>query len=322
MFGACHHVAEALFSDSSVVDPMEHIYESSIGFVGLGAMGRPMATNLLKKGFNVCLFDVAPGVAARFKSDFGGKLCKSLREVGAATSVVVTMLPTSKIVRSAFFDQGGLLEGLRRDAIVIDMSSGVPSETVRLAADLRRHGVTLIDAPVSGGTRRAINGELAIMVGGEGKVIEQVSPVLLAMGRSITRMGSVGAGQAMKALNNLAQAGSFLIALEALLVGKKFGLDPAVIVDVLNASSGMNYNTQTKFKDFVLSGTYAAGFSMDLLVKDIGIAVELAGELDASVPFSTECHAQWSAAAAALGVGHDHTEIAKVAAEVIGVAFP
>jgi 3-hydroxyisobutyrate dehydrogenase len=157
------------------------------------------------------------------------------------------------------------------------------------------------------------------MVGGDAKVAQHVDPVLRAMGKSIIRAGAIGSGQAMKALNNLVSAGGFLIAVEALLVGKKFGLDPAVMVDILNASTGMNNSTQVKFKQFVLSGAYNAGFSLDLMVKDVGIALGVAQDLGVTTPFSALCRNIWSSALADLGAGHDHTEVAKFAAKVAGV---
>ena len=132
--------------------------------------------------------------------------------------------------------------------------------------------------------KKAGTGELAIMVGGDKGAADRAGPVLKAMGTSITWAGPVGCGQAMKALNNLVSAGGFLIGVEALLVGKKFGLDPAVMVDILNASTGMNNSTKAKFKQFVLSGSYQSGFALDLMVKDIGIALDVANDLDVDVP--------------------------------------
>ncbi|MFM0603019.1 NAD(P)-dependent oxidoreductase [Paraburkholderia sediminicola] len=296
--------------------------DTAIGFVGLGAMGWPMASHLVKGGYDVFAFDASRETLEKFTAEVGGHACASLREVGMAAQIVVTMVPTSKVVRAVLLGENGIASALRSGAVVIDMSSGVPGETVELAAELKARGIELVDAPVSGGTRRAVTAELAIIAGGAAETIEAVTPVLRTLGSSVTRMGSIGAGQAMKALNNLAQAGSFLIALEALLVAKKFGLDPEQVVDVLNASSGMNYNTQTKFKQFLLSGTFAAGFSLDLLVKDIGIAVQLADQLGATVPISSACQAAWTEALENLGAGHDHTEIAKVAARAVGVTFP
>jgi 3-hydroxyisobutyrate dehydrogenase len=143
--------------------------------------------------------------------------------------------------------------------------------------------------------------------------------MLQAMGKSILFAGPVGCGHAMKALNNLMSAAGFLIGIEALLVGKKFGLDPAVMVDILNASTGMNNSTQVKFKQFVLSGTFAAGFTLDLMVKDLGIALDMAHGLGVNVPFSALCRQIWAAALADLGPGRDHTEMARFAARTAGV---
>ena len=282
-------------------------------------MGWPMAANLVKAGFAVQVADARAGQASKFAAEAGGKAAASLRALGEAADVVITMLPTSAIVRSVLLDKNGVAAGLRPGAIVIDMSSGVPAETAAIAARLAAMGVAMLDAPVSGGVRKAVSGELAIMVGGDGKVARQVDPVLRAMGRSVIRAGAIGSGQAMKALNNLVSAGGFLIAVEALLVGRKFGLDPAVMVDILNASTGMNNSTQVKFKQFVLSGSYNAGFTLDLMVKDIGIALDVAQGLGVNAPFAAQCRNIWSAALADLGAGHDHTEVAKFAAKTAGV---
>lgn len=296
--------------------------DKNIGFVGLGAMGWPMASNLVKAGFQVLVFDARAGEAERFVREVGGKSPASLKALGEASDCVVTMLPTSKIVDAVLLGPNGVASGLRAGTVVIDMSSGVPTETAAIARRLAEKKIELVDAPVSGGVKKAITGELAIMVGGDENVVERVKPVLQAMGQSITRSGAVGTGQAMKALNNLVSAGGFLIGVEALLVGKKFGLDPAVMVDILNASTGMNNSTKAKFKQFVLSGSWQSGFALDLMVKDIGIALDVAENLDVDVPFSKLCHSIWKSAQSDLGSGHDHTEVAKFAAKTAQVALP
>ena len=293
--------------------------DRNVGFVGIGAMGWPMAANLVKAGFVVRVFDARGAEAQRFAQEVGGEAAPSLRELALSADIVITMLPTSRIVGAVLFDAGGLAAGLRAGAVVIDMSSGVPTETAALAQRLGNQGVELIDAPVSGGVRKAVTGELAIIVGGASTVAARVHPVLRAMGKSITRAGDVGCGQAMKALNNLVSAGGFLIGIEALLIGKKFGLDPAVMVDILNASTGMNNSTLNKFKQFVLSGSYASGFALDLMVKDIGIALDVAKEVDVDVPFAVLCGEIWAAAQADLGPGHDHTEVARYSSKTAGV---
>jgi 3-hydroxyisobutyrate dehydrogenase len=298
---------------------------ASIGFVGVGAMGWPMVANLIKAGFTVQIADARPAQASKCAAETGTRVAASLRALGEASDVVITMLPTSEIVHSVLLGQGGedagVAAGLRPGAVVIDMSSGVPTETAAIAKELAARSVAMIDAPVSGGVKKAVTGELAIMVGGDKDAALRVDPVLKAMGRSVTWAGAIGSGQAMKALNNLVSAGGFLIGIEALLVGKKFGLDPAVMVDILNASTGMNNSTQVKFKQFVLSGAYNAGFSLDLMVKDVGIALGVAGDLGVNAPFATLCRSIWAAAQADLGPGHDHTELARFAAKTAGVSL-
>jgi 3-hydroxyisobutyrate dehydrogenase len=295
--------------------------KARIGFVGVGAMDWPMAANLIKAGFTLQVADARPTQASKFAAEAGGKVAASLHALGEASDVVITMLPTSKIVRAVLLEGEGVAAGLRPGAIVIDMSSGVPAETAAIARELAAGNVAMLDAPVSGGVRKAATGELAIMVGGDAAVVQQVDPVLRAMGKSVIRAGGIGSGQAMKALNNLVSAGGFLIGMEALLVGRKFGLDPAVMVDILNASTGMNNSTQVKFKQFVLSGSFAAGFSLDLMVKDVGIALDVAENLGVNAPFATLCRNIWAAAQADLGPGRDHTELARFAAKTAGVSL-
>ncbi|OWV87615.1 hypothetical protein ATY78_03705 [Rhizobium sp. R635] len=158
---------------------------------------------------------------------------------------------------------------------------------------------------------RARTGALAIMVGGEDDGFAKIEPVLRTMGSSIIRTGPVGTAHAMKALNNLVSAGGFLIGVEALLIGQKFGLDPSLMVDVLNVSTGMNNSTQKKLKQFVLSPRFDAGFGLDLMVKDLGIAPGVAKATDTTVPFSGLCLNLWSCARKALGRGQDHTALAR-----------
>ena len=198
------------------------------------------------------------------------------------------------------------------------MTSGQPAITRKLAERVAAAGGILIDAPVSGGVSRAKTGQLAIMVGGDAEVLERVRPVLAAMGTSILPCGGVGAGQAMKALNNLVSAGGYLIGIEALLIGQRAGLDPGVMVDVLNASTGMNNSTQKKFRQFVLSRGFDSGFSLDLMVKDLSIALEIGRDGATPTPFAAMCREMWAAALASLGPGQDHTAVAKLSERLVG----
>jgi 3-hydroxyisobutyrate dehydrogenase len=291
----------------------------SIAFIGIGNMGWPMAANLVKAGFEVTVCDARAGHAAKFVSEVGGHAAAGPAEAAKDVDCVVTIVPTSKQVA----DVAALIAPvLAKGTLVIDMTSGQPGKTREIAADLAARGVAMIDAPVSGGVPRARTGDLAIMVGGEDADLDRADPVLKAMGTSIHRCGGIGAGQAMKALNNLVSAGGFLMGIEALLIGQRFGLDAGKMVDVLNASSGMTNSSQKKFKQYVLSRRFDDGFGLDLMVKDLGIALEVGRETNTPTPFSALCREMWASALTALGPGHNHTASAqlseKLAGEILG----
>lgn len=285
---------------------------SKIGLIGIGSMGWPMGARIRQAGFALAAIDAVPGRAGEFAKATGAAAAASNAALARDSDVVITMLPTSNEVAQALAGDNGVLAGLRPGSVVVEMSSGLPSRTRELAEQVKAKGSVLIDAPVSGGVPRAKTGELAIMVGGDAGVIERVTPILKAMGTSITRVGDVGSAHAMKALNNLVSAGGFLIGIEALLIGSKFGIDEAVMVDILNASTGMNNSTQKKFKQFVLSRAFNAGFGLDLMAKDLTIALDLAKETATPVPFAALCREMWAAAATMLGKGQDHTAVAKL----------
>lgn len=286
-----------------------------VAFVGIGNMGWPMAARLVGAGFNVAVSDVTPGRADSFAKEIGGAAAIDLAASVARADAIVTMLPTSAHVEDAL---GGIDGALCAGQIIIDMTSGLPATTKRLAAALASRGIALVDAPVSGGVSRARTGELAIMTGGDTNALDRADPLLKAIGTTIHRIGDVGAGQAMKALNNLVSAGGFLIAVEALVIGQKFGLDPGVMTEVFNASTGMNNSTQKKLKQFVLSRAFDSGFGLDLMVKDLTIALDVGRDGAVPTPFSALCREMWTSAAAMLGKGEDHTAIAKLSEALSG----
>jgi 3-hydroxyisobutyrate dehydrogenase len=287
-------------------------------FVGIGKMGWPMAGRLVRAGYDVAVADAAEGRAEAFAGEIGGRPITDLASAAMAADTIVTMLPTSKHVVEVI---DRMRAGLKRGQIMIDMSSGAPAATRKIACDLAEIGVTVVDAPVSGGVSRAVAGELAIMTGGDASALDQVDPLLRAMGSTIHRIGAVGAGQAMKALNNLVSAGGFLIGIEALIIGQQFGLDPALMTDVLNASTGANNSTQKKFKQFVLSRKFDSGFGLDLMVKDLSIALELARDNGVPSPFSSLCRELSASAIAVLGSGQDHTALARLSEALSGITL-
>ncbi len=290
----------------------------AIGFIGLGAMGRPMAARVAGAGFALSVLDRDTQRAGAVAAECGAQWGRSGAELARASDLIVTILPTSASVADVLGGEDGVLAGLRPGAIVVDMTSGVPAETQALAARVAAAGGTLIDCPVSGGVPRARTGELAIMAGGDPAAIDRAEPLLRSMGTSIMRTGPVGSAHAMKALNNLASAGSFLLGIEALLIGQRFGLDPALMVDVLNASTGMSNSSQKKFKQFVLSREFNAGFGLDLMVKDLGIALGVARDTATPAPLSAMVREMWAAAQAMLGPGQDHTAAAKLPETLAG----
>ena len=278
-----------------------------IAFIGLGQMGLPMARRLIQAGFTVRGADPADGPRGALV-EAGGSAFATASEAAKGADMVITMLPNGAIVRAALLGAGAA-SALAKGALVIDMSSSAPTDTVGLAADLEPLGLTLIDAPVSGGVKRAIDGSLAIMAGGPAEAVERARPVLAAMGKSIFATGPIGSGHAMKALNNYVSAAGLVAACEALLVGGQFGLAPETIVDVLNASTGRNNSTEVKMKPFVISEAFNSGFSLALMAKDLRIAADLADHLDLPLPQIQSVATLWENAKAGLGTQADHTEI-------------
>jgi 3-hydroxyisobutyrate dehydrogenase len=284
---------------------------AAIAVVGLGNMGRPMAASLTRAGYAVAGFDLLPAARERF-AQAGGRAAADMATAVARAAVVIMLLPDGKAVRAAVT---AMRPHLAAGAIVIDMSSSAPLGTRALGGELNAAGIAFIDAPVSGGVKRATDATLAVMVGGDPAVIARVEPVLAAMGSSIFRTGPLGSGHAMKALNNYVSAAGLAAAVEALAVGQKFGLDPAVMTDVLNASSGRNNTTENKLKQFILPKTFASGFSMALMAKDIRTADELAAAIGVAAPLADACTTLWEEAAQKLGGGADHTEFGRYLAE-------
>jgi len=279
-----------------------------IGFVGIGNMGWPMAKRVTGAGFALTVFDANAARAGRFAAETAVGAAESGAALARAADIVITMLPTGAIVREALLGAGGIARSLARGAVVVDMSSSDPNGTRELGRALAELGVALVDAPVSGGVRGAEAGTLAIMVGGEDEAaIARVRPVLETMGAKVFRTGPLGSGHAMKALNNYVAAAAFTATSEALLVGKRFGLEPAVMVETLNASSGRNYHTDLVFPDHVVGGKFAAGFAIGLMAKDVGIAAGLAREIGVDSPLCQLTSELWNGARDALGGTADFT---------------
>jgi 3-hydroxyisobutyrate dehydrogenase len=270
---------------------------TTVGFIGIGAMGRPMAENLAKAGFPVQSYDKN-----------GGGNRKSAAAAAKGAEVLITMLPNGEAVREAVLEA---LPALARGSIVVDMSSADPAGTRALGAALEASGIEFMDAPVSGAVAGAKSATLAVMVGGTVSGLARVLPLLKAMGNQIFHVGPLGAGHAVKALNNYLGAAGTLAGFEALLVARAFGLDPKPMLDAINASTGRNSTTDRKIPRDILTGSFASGFKLALMAKDVGIAAELARGLGIEAPFLKQTLRMWRDAEKKLPAGADHVEIYK-----------
>jgi 3-hydroxyisobutyrate dehydrogenase len=278
---------------------------AGIAVVGLGNMGVPMGACLVRAGYAVTGFDLSAAARGRFVAA-GGRISDDLASAVAAAPLVITVMPNGKIVREVL---DSVRPHLTPGSVIAEMSSSAPLGTRKLGEEMIAAGHGFVDAPVSGGVKRAADGTLAIMVGGDPATIDRVDPVLAAMGRSIFRTGVLGSGHAMKALNNYVSAAGLVAAVEALEVGRKFGLDPTLMADILNVSSGKNNTTELKLKQFIISQTFNAGFPLRLMAKDVRTADELAHALGLATPLADLCAKLWDDAAAELSETADHTEI-------------
>ncbi|MYF06981.1 MAG: NAD(P)-dependent oxidoreductase [Rhodospirillaceae bacterium] len=286
----------------------------TVGFVGLGNMGRPMAASLARAGFEIIGYDANPRAAAAFAAETGCQTAPTLAALADAATVAVTMLPTGAIVRQVLLEeeQGALANGLGAGrsggGLVVDMSSSEPVGTRALGEALAGRDIALVDAPVSGGVEKARDGTLAIMIGADdAAAAERAEPVLRAMGDRLFRTGPLGAGHAAKALNNYAAAAAFTAAAEALIVGEAFGLERETLLTIVNNSSGRSFNSEVPIRQEVLPRTFATGFKLGLMAKDVAIAADLADALGADAPLSRDMKARWSEASDALGADADFT---------------
>lgn len=285
---------------------------SRIGFIGLGMMGYPMAHLLHAAGHSLAVRDANPQTEARFAAEHTGAAAARDDAAFAGCDAVVTMLPNSDIVDAVVH---AIAAHLRPGACVIEMSSADPNRTRALAGFLGGRGVDLLDAPVSGGVQKAVSGALAIMAGGDPATFERQRPLLALMGSAITYVGPVGAGHALKALNNYVSAAALIATAEAIQVGAAFGIEPATVVDVINASTGKNNTTENKAHQFMLNGAFNSGFSLALQAKDVGIAARLGPALGLPMALAQTIAAMTGEASAALGPAADHTELYRYVAK-------
>jgi 2-hydroxy-3-oxopropionate reductase len=287
-----------------------------IGFIGLGIMGKPMARNLAKAGYDLVVYN-------RSRDDVDTLLAEgdqfqaatSPREVAERTRAVITMLPDSPDVRNVVFGENGVLQAMDKGHLLVDMSTIAPATSVDVNAALRERGARSLDAPVSGGDKGAIAGTLSIMVGGDAEDFQRAMPLFEAMGKTIVHVGGAGAGQIVKACNQIVVAINYAAVSEALVLGAKAGVDPDKIVQVLSGGLAASRVLELKGPSMV-AHQFEPGFRVDLHRKDLGIARSTAGETSAPIPVTAVVSQLFEAAAASGKGDRDHSALVTVYEEL------
>ena len=283
-----------------------------VALIGVGRMGEAMAARLLVRGFDVVAYDMDPARLTDFVAKHGGCAAPSLAAAGEDADIVITMLPDGGVVREALLGPGGAARSLRAGSVVVDMSTSDPGDTRATGDALSRLGVKMVDAPVMGGVTFARNASLDILAGGDSGDIDRCDDVLAALGRRVYRCGPLGAGHTLKAIANAINAATFSAVLEGMTVGRKAGLDTALMAEALTAlCAGRQHPLEKKVVPQVLTRSYATGMALGLIAKDLRIATGLADGHRAAAPI-THCVASiWDDASGRFGADVDQAEIVR-----------
>jgi 3-hydroxyisobutyrate dehydrogenase len=290
-----------------------------VSFLGLGAIGEPMARHLTRDGFDLIVWNRTITKAERFADDGTAAVARTPAEAARGADVILTCLPSSKEVEGLLDGPDGLLAGLARGATLIDCTSGDPATSRSIAERLQSIGVAFIDAPVSGGVKGAMAGTLTVMCGGDPDVIQRAMPVLEAFGKKIVHCGNVGTGHAVKAMNQALLAIHIWSAGEALASLAKLGVNTHLALDVINGSSGRSNASENLFPERVIGRAFPRTFRLALLDKDVAIAADIAREEGIQAPFVDLASRLFSEAHAELGEEADHVEAVKIIEKRSGV---
>ncbi|MDR1058962.1 MAG: 2-hydroxy-3-oxopropionate reductase [Treponema sp.] len=280
----------------------------TIGFIGLGIMGRPMAKNLIRAGYKLVVYDKF----AKFDDlvSLGAEGASSNREAASKSEVVITMLPNSPHVREAILGPGGVAEGAKPGTIVVDMSSIAPAASQEVGAALKEKGISFLDAPVSGGEPKAVDGTLAVMAGGDRETFEKVKPILEKMGSSVILVGDAGAGNVTKLANQIIVALNIAAVSEAFVLSTKAGVNPQAVFDAIKG--GLAGSTVMNAKiPMILDGNFKPGFRIELHIKDLQNALDTAHELNTPIPLTAAVMETLQACKADGLAANDHSAIAR-----------
>lgn len=289
-----------------------------VAFLGLGAIGAPIAAHLTSSD-RLTVWNRTRAKAEGFAREHRATVAATPREAAAGVDILLCCLPTSAEVEQVLFGKDGAAEALAKGALVIDCTSGDPGTSRTIAARLAERGIDFVDAPVSGGVPLAIKGELTVMLGGEARAVARAREVVGKFGKKVVHLGPVGAGHAVKAVNNALLAANILAASEGLTALVKAGIAPRLAVETINASSGASFTTQVLVPDRVLNGSYPKLFRHALLDKDCGIAVDLDRTLGIEAPVLEAVKARMAALRAELGEDADYMDAFARAEQRAGV---
>jgi 3-hydroxyisobutyrate dehydrogenase len=293
----------------------------TLGFMGLGPMGAPMAARLVRAGFRLQVYDPSDDAVRYFLMETGGEVAATPRLMAEACDIVIAMLPRPAEVRDAAIGREGVVHGFTTGEILVDISASPPAQTKEIAKELRRTGVAMVDAPALGGLAELRSSGLTLLVGGDEDAIARVEPVLATFAARIIRTGAVGTGHAAKALCGQLAALCFLATAETLLVGRRARLEPGPLLEALNASAGANHATGTTIGRHVLSRDFGSGLPLDGLLADLQQALDMARESEAPAPLSALARELWATARLALGPGQDHTRLVRWLEQVARTDF-
>jgi 2-hydroxy-3-oxopropionate reductase len=290
---------------------------ASIGFIGLGIMGKPMSKHLLKAGHSLAVFDLNQPAMAEVVAA-GAQAAKSAADAASQSDVVITMLPDSPDVQQVLAGLNGVFAGARPGMLIIDMSTISPVVTRQLTKEALAKGLKILDAPVSGGEKGALEATLSIMVGGEPEVFQQALPIFQIMGKTIVHVGSYGAGQVVKACNQVMVALQMQAMAEALVLGTKAGVDPAKIIEVLTAGYAQCRVMQVRGPE-ILKRNFKPGFKVKLHYKDLNIALATGSEYGVPLPGTALVHEMFGAMKAAGRGEDDHSGVITVLEQLAGI---
>jgi len=261
--------------------------KKKIGFIGLGAMGKPMAANMIKSGYEVSIYDIRPEPMEELKP-LGPNLSTSPKEVAQNSDVIITMLLSSPHVETVVLSENGIIEGAKEGTVLIDMSSISPGTTRKVGKHLAEKGVKMLDAPVARGVKAATEGTLAIFVGGEKQTFEDYKEILMVMGTDVSYVGELGCGEVVKLVNQLILSVTVATIAEGMVLGVKGGVDPDILFDELSKGSANSFALQNHYKNFVMKGNFGENiFSTEYILKDLGLVLETGKDLEVPLILSS-----------------------------------